>query len=137
LRTADLLWDASRVFFNRWGLSPSQFNVLNLLHERPEGLSQSELSRALIMHRSNATGMVDRLERRGLVMRLESDHDRRAWRVVLTEQGCQLLDEILPDYYRIAEDVWGRVEVGQANAIEGALEELGRQASRMAKSYAV
>ena len=33
LRTAENLWNASRVFFARWELSPSQFNVLNLLRK--------------------------------------------------------------------------------------------------------
>ena len=37
LRTADTVWNASRVFFERWDLSPSQFNVLNLLHLNPAG----------------------------------------------------------------------------------------------------
>ena len=40
LRTAENLWNSSRVFFGRWGLSPSQFNVLNLLSKAPGGLSQ-------------------------------------------------------------------------------------------------
>lgn len=65
LRTADCLWNASRVFFARWELSPSQFNVLNLLSDQPDGLSQIKLGCLLITHRSNVTGLVDRLERRG------------------------------------------------------------------------
>jgi hypothetical protein len=35
LRTAENLWNASRLFFGRWDLSPSQFNVLNLLSGEP------------------------------------------------------------------------------------------------------
>ena len=77
LRASEALWNASRVFFARWELSPSQFNVLNLLCDQPDGLSQVELSRQLIMHRSNVTGLVDRLETRGLVKRTENDADRR------------------------------------------------------------
>ena len=61
LRTADSLWNSSRLFFGRWRLSPSQFNVLNILHNQPNGLSQIELGRRLITHRSNITGLVDRL----------------------------------------------------------------------------
>src|ERR1019366_1699820 len=91
LRTADALWNASRVFFERWDLSPSQFNVLNLLHHNPEGLSQTDLSRQLIMHRSNLTGLVDRLEERGLVARREVAADRRAYNVVLHRAGTRLL----------------------------------------------
>ena len=78
LRTADTIWNASRAFFDRWDLGPSQFNVLNLLRLHPDGLSQSELSRELIMHRSNVTGLVDRLERRSLVERKDAAGDRRA-----------------------------------------------------------
>ena len=55
LRTAEELWNASRVFFARWELSPSQFNLLNVLTEFPDGCTQSDLSRQLIMHRSNVT----------------------------------------------------------------------------------
>src|ERR1700733_10022948 len=84
LRTAETLWNASRAFFARWDLSPSQFNVLNLLHDLPGGCSQIELSRQLIMHRSNVTGLVDRLESRGLLRRTDSPTDRRAFTVILT-----------------------------------------------------
>ena len=45
LRTAETLWNASRLFFVRWALSPSQFNVLNLLYDKPDGCTQIELSR--------------------------------------------------------------------------------------------
>jgi DNA-binding MarR family transcriptional regulator len=78
LRTAEVIWSASRVFFAGWKLSPSQFNVLNLLRLYPEGLSQTELSKFLVMHRSNVTGMVDQLENRGLALRRDVAADRRA-----------------------------------------------------------
>src|SRR5215470_12401630 len=91
LRTADTIWNASRLFFERWDLSPSQFNVLNLLYSERFGLSQAELSRQLIMHRSNVTGLVDRLEHRRLVARRDVAADRRAYRVVLTPAGKRLV----------------------------------------------
>ena len=109
LRTAETLWNASRVFFARWHLSPSQFNVLNLLHDLADGCTQIELSRSLIMHRSNVTGLVDRLEARGLVQRRNSARDRRAYRVVLTPSGRKLVRHILPRYYTSAERVWGEL----------------------------
>src|SRR5437870_315594 len=94
LRTAESLWNASRLFFGRWDLSPSQFNVLNVLEGQREGLSQIELSRQLLMHRSNVTGLVDRLQTRGFVRRDESPGDRRSYRVVLTPPGRKLLGRI-------------------------------------------
>ena len=133
LRASEALWNASRVFFARWELSPSQFNVLNLLCDEPDGLSQVELSRQLIMHRSNATGLIDRLETRGLVKRMENNADRRAYVVILTPAGQRLLHQILPHYYGAAENVWGNFTATRAKDLVDELERLSTNAERLAK----
>ena len=132
LRTADTVWNASRAFFERWDLSPSQFNVLNLLHLNPDGLSQTDLSRQLIMHRSNLTGLVDRLEKRGLVARREVAADRRAYSVVLTAAGARLLRDILPRYYEDAARVWDRLPVRRAAELIADLQQVARNAQHIA-----
>lgn len=68
-RNSEILWEASRVYLSRWDLSPSQFNILNVLCGKAGGCTQVELGRQLIMHRSNVTGLLDRLAARGLVLR--------------------------------------------------------------------
>ena len=132
LRTADTVWNASHVFFGRWDLSPSQFNVLNLLHFNPDGLSQTDLSRQLIMHRSNLTGLVDRLEKRGLVARREVAADRRAYSVVLTAAGTRLLREILPRYYEEAARVWDRLPARRATELIADLQQVTRNVKQIA-----
>jgi DNA-binding MarR family transcriptional regulator len=136
LRTAEELWNASRVFFARWELSPSQFNLLNILTDFPDGCTQSDLSRELIMHRSNVTGLVDRLEQRGLVARRESSEDRRAWRVVLTSAGRKLLAEIYPLYYAAAEKVWGQLPATRAQKLVTELTVISENATRVAQAQA-
>jgi DNA-binding MarR family transcriptional regulator len=128
LRTADIVWNASRAFFEHWDLSPSQFNVLNLLRLNPAGLSQTDLSRQLIMHRSNVTGLLDRLERRGLVTRRDVAADRRAYNVVLTPAGVRLLRDILPRYYRDAARVWDRLPARRAAELIADLRQVARNA---------
>jgi DNA-binding MarR family transcriptional regulator len=132
LRTADTVWNASRVFFDRWNLSPSQFNVLNLLHYNPAGLSQTDLSRQLIMHRSNLTGLVDRLEKRALVARREVAADRRAYSVILTAAGTRLLRDILPRYYEEAARVWDRLPARRAAELIADLEQVAENAQQVA-----
>jgi DNA-binding MarR family transcriptional regulator len=132
LRAADTVWNASRVFFERWDLSPSQFNVLNLLRFNPDGLSQTDLSRQLIMHRSNVTGLVDRLEERGLVARREVAADRRAYNVVLTAAGSRLLRDILPRYYEEAARVWDRLPARRAAELIADLQQVAHNAQHIA-----
>ena len=134
LRTAEELWNASRVFFARWDLSPSQFNLLNVLSDFPAGCTQSDLSRQLIMHRSNVTGLVDRLEERRLVTRKENATDRRAWLVVLTPAARKLLAELLPHYHAAAEQVWGKIPAARADKLVSELAAISENATRAAQA---
>jgi MarR family transcriptional regulator, organic hydroperoxide resistance regulator len=72
-------------------LSPPQGIVLRFLDEpRPMG----ELAALMRCDNSNMTGIVDRLEERGLVERTAAERDRRVKLIALTEQGRELRDEL-------------------------------------------
>src|SRR5262245_37333315 len=71
------------------GLSPAQCYVLHLIEpERP--LPMGQLAASLACHASNVTGLVDRLESRGLVRRSPSVEDRRVKVLVLTPSGVRV-----------------------------------------------
>ena len=76
---------------------------------------------------------MDRLEQRGLVARRDVDNDRRAYRVVLTPAGAALLREILPHYYRAAEQAWGDVSPKRAARIVADLGTVTEAAARLAE----
>jgi len=70
-------------------LSPAQCHVLHLMEpERP--IPMGQLAETLACHASNVTGLVDRLESRGLLRRRPSDRDRRVKVLVLTPAGSRL-----------------------------------------------
>ncbi|GAA2077340.1 MarR family transcriptional regulator [Streptomyces albiaxialis] len=69
-------------------LTPQQAQLLCMLIDGPVGMT--ELSRLLHLEKSSLTGLVDRVQRRGLVARVPDDHDRRACRIELTEVGARL-----------------------------------------------
>ncbi len=70
-------------------LSPAQCHVLHLIEpERP--IPMGELAETLACDASNVTGLVDRLESRGLVRRRPSAEDRRVKVLVLTPTGSRL-----------------------------------------------
>ncbi len=132
LRTSETIWNASRLFFGRWDLSASQFNVLNVLRDHDAGLTQIELSRELITHRSNVTGLVDRLEERGLVARKAVPGDRRAYSVQLTKAGAQLVEEILPEYYARAEAAFAPIPLKDLPQFIRQLAEIDATTTRIA-----
>ena len=75
------------------GLHPAQQGAL--LHMDPgTPLPMSELATLLHCDSSNVTGIVDRLEQRGLVERRPYEGDRRVKHVVLTAYGAELRDRV-------------------------------------------
>ncbi len=64
-----------------------RFDVMAALYRRRDGVTMSELSRMLLVSNGNATAVVDRLERDGLVRRSPSETDRRTVYVALTAEG--------------------------------------------------
>ena len=72
-------------------LSPPQGIVLRFLDQpRPMG----ELATLMSCDNSNMTGIVDRMEERGLVRRAPAEGDRRVKLIELTEEGRQVRDEV-------------------------------------------
>jgi MarR family transcriptional regulator, lower aerobic nicotinate degradation pathway regulator len=72
-------------------LSIIQARLLGVLRDRTP--TMNELARLLGLDKSSITGLVDRAERRGLVVRVPSTTDRRAVLVSLTDDGRSLVSQ--------------------------------------------
>lgn len=68
------------------GITAAQSGALYYLMEH-DGCLLNELSKALLLDKSAITGLVDRLENKGLVERCKAVSDRRAINLQLTEAG--------------------------------------------------
>ncbi len=71
------------------GLTPPQFYVLACIGYSGR-LPFSEIGVKMMVTVSNLTGIVDRLEEKGLVVRERDSHDRRVVHVRLTDKGKKL-----------------------------------------------
>lgn len=74
-------------------LLPQHAGVLRLLGQS-SGISQQELAGKLGTHASRLVGLVDTLEKRGLVERQSSETDRRVYALQLTEAGRLMLKQL-------------------------------------------
>ncbi len=74
---------------SEFDLAPAQVMALKVLEPgRPRPMS--ELAAALRCDNSNVTGIVDRLEDRGLVERRSAAHDRRVKMLAVTDRGAEI-----------------------------------------------
>ena len=78
----------------RFGTTLPRFDLMSQLWRYPAGLKMNELSRHLMVSGGNVTGIVDQLEKEGLVERAAEPDDRRAYRVGLTRTGRKAFGEM-------------------------------------------
>jgi DNA-binding MarR family transcriptional regulator len=110
--TATLLAKHGGRLLRAHGLTDAQFNVLMILHHQGDNgrLSQARLGQLLLVNRSNVTGLVDRMERDGIVRREDDPEDRRINLVAITEAGERVMQAAKADYYPMVEAVMGGLD---------------------------
>jgi MarR family transcriptional regulator, 2-MHQ and catechol-resistance regulon repressor len=102
MRVGDRFWRASDERFSRWQLMDNHYNVLRILNGAGEPLRQIEIGRRMLSTRANVTKLVDALEKRGFVRRLNCE-DRRVNLIELTDAGCRFLEETFAEVLQFAE----------------------------------
>ncbi|MBT5900763.1 MAG: MarR family transcriptional regulator [Opitutaceae bacterium] len=125
---SNALLRASRRVFRPFGLSEAQFNVLQVLQDADDQLSQRELSDILIVDRSNITGLIDRMEKAAWVKRQPAPGDRRAYRVALTPDGRRLWRQANAAYVQAIARVTVNLTPAQIKAVSRVLPVMERSA---------
>ncbi len=92
-----------------FGLTPFHWVVLCCLWKE-DGVATSTLGERLQQVGGTLTGVIDRMEERGLVHRQRDPYDRRIWRIWLTSEGKQL-EKVLPP---IARDIGNQAMAGMS-----------------------
>jgi DNA-binding MarR family transcriptional regulator len=130
IRTLGLVERVMQPYFARFGISGAQWGVLRNLHRAEQegraGLRLTDLSARLLIRPPSVTGVVDRLERAGLVVREEAPTDLRAKHVSLTPTGRQLVERVLQNHGRQLDLVMGALSAEEQAELYGLLARLGR-----------
>ena len=97
VRAYQAFGDFSQTDIRRLGLTAPEFDVLATLGNQP-GMTFKEIGENTLITKTTLTGVVDRLEQKGLVERRSCPEDRRCVRAILTEKGDNLFREVFPDH---------------------------------------
>ena len=79
------------------GLTSAQFDIIATLGNTA-GMSCKELGEKTLITKGTMTGVLDRLEAKGLLSRHDSPEDGRSWITKLTVKGQALFEEIFPKH---------------------------------------
>ena len=105
------------------GVSMTHMHVMWLLQHHGD-LPMSRVAELLDVSFSNATGIVDRMEERGLVERLRVPDDRRVVLVRIATGGIQAIEEIEAVKQDRLQAILGHLDAAQLDRVAAALDDI-------------
>jgi DNA-binding MarR family transcriptional regulator len=125
VRTSDQMQIRFARLLREHGLtSPSQYNVLRILRGEGKPLPILEIASRTVTVVPAITGLIDRLERAGLVHRMRCETDRRVIFVALTDQGTKTLADLDEPLLALHRKLLGHLSQGDLKDITRLLEKL-------------
>ncbi|WP_175533421.1 MULTISPECIES: MarR family winged helix-turn-helix transcriptional regulator [unclassified Janthinobacterium] len=107
-------------FVRQYGLTHAQFDIIATLGNT-SGMSYKELGQRTLITKGTLTGVVDRLEQKGLVIRERCPRDKRSYYVRLSTQGEQVFQDVFPKLTRQGQRLFANYTDDDFNHLETTL----------------
>jgi MarR family transcriptional regulator, 2-MHQ and catechol-resistance regulon repressor len=107
----------------QFDLTVPQFDVIATLGNT-EGMLMHELAQRTLVTKGTLTGIIDRLEQKGLVRREVPPNNRRCFRIVLTPQGNEVFQRVFPAHIGHLKTRFDQLNEAELTEIVAALEKL-------------
>ncbi len=124
VRTNDRLQIQFTRLFRQFALTPSQYNVLRILRGAGQPLPILEIAQRTVTVVPGITGLVDRLEKAGLVRRERCADDRRMIFVALTAKAAKTLAKIDKPLVEMHRRLMGSLSRGELAELIALLEKV-------------
>lgn len=115
----------SEAFVRQYDLTPAQFDVIATLGNTL-GMSMGDIGDKTLITKGTLTGVVDRLEKKGLVTREVPPENRRSVIVKLTPSGTQLFEQAFPAHIHDIQQHLEALDVSEMELLRVLLSRLGK-----------
>lgn len=106
------------------GLNPTEFAVLELIYHKGEQPIQ-EIGEKVLIASSSITYVVDKLEKKQLLVRKPNPDDRRVIFAAITEKGTALMEEMFPKHKNAMQEIFAGLNMKEKENMIQQLKKLG------------
>lgn len=110
-----------------YGVNPTEFTVLEVLYSLGKQPIQI-IGNKVLLASSSITYVIDQLEKKGMVERIQSEEDRRVTLVSLTEKGEDLMEDVFPQHSDIIDQLFKDLSDKELSEFGESLKTVGYQA---------
>ena len=100
MQTSKAVQERMRLELTKKKLSITEFSVLEVLYNKGRQTIQ-QIGNSILVSSGSMTYVIDKLEQKGLLNRIDCPNDRRAIYIVLTDEGFDLMEKIIPKHQEL------------------------------------
>lgn len=130
VRAADAIHAVIKKDAAEHGLNPTEFSALELLYHQGRQPIQI-IGKKVLINSSSITYVIDKLEAKKLVIRVECPEDRRVTYAELTDEGRSLMARIFPEHEETINHVFKGLDEAELEAMIASLKKIGYQAQEV------
>lgn len=113
----------------QYGLTHAQFDIIATLGNT-DGMSYKELGERTLITKGTLTGVIERLEQKGIVLRERSSDDKRSYYVRLTDEGDAVFREVFPKVIAHGKQLFAGYSEAEFDEMDDALRKLRERISQ-------
>jgi MarR family transcriptional regulator, 2-MHQ and catechol-resistance regulon repressor len=116
MQTSKAIHDRIKEEMTKNKLGITEFSVLEVLYQKGKQTIQ-QIGSCILVSSGSMTYCLDKLEQRGLLSRNACPDDRRVIHVTLTDDGNDLMNEIMPRYHEVVDDMFDSLNSDEAETL--------------------
>ncbi|MEH6908594.1 MarR family transcriptional regulator [Neobacillus drentensis] len=116
MQTSKAIHDRIKEEMAKNKLGITEFSVLEVLYQKGKQTIQ-QIGSCILVSSGSMTYVIDKLEQRGLLSRNACPDDRRMIHVRLTDDGNELMNEIMPKYHEFVDYMFDSLTSDEAETL--------------------
>jgi MarR family 2-MHQ and catechol resistance regulon transcriptional repressor len=106
MQTSKAIQDCIKIEMMNNKINITEFSVLEVLYFKGKQTIQ-QIGKSILISSGSMTYVIDKLEQKGLLNRIDCPNDRRVIHVVLTEDGMNFMEKVMPNHRALIDNMFG------------------------------
>jgi MarR family 2-MHQ and catechol resistance regulon transcriptional repressor len=126
MQTSKAVQERMRLEITKYNLSITEFSVLEVLYNKGKQTIQ-QIGKSILISSGSMTYVIDKLEQRGILYRNACPDDRRVIHVTLTDDGNELIENIMPKHQELVDYMLGSLNNDEAETLVKLLKKVSKR----------
>ncbi|WP_152656012.1 MarR family winged helix-turn-helix transcriptional regulator [Oceanobacillus sp. CFH 90083] len=128
MKASKALEEVTKQDMKKHGMRASDFAILEALYHKGRQTIR-EISESVLISTGSITYVIDKLEKKELLIRTNCPDDRRAVYLEITAKGKQTMDDIFPKHQQVIEELFEGIPESDKETVIDVLKKVGHKAS--------